>query len=815
MATFGQRLKVASRAAVGIFSENSLRQAAGMLSGVLPGGMGTPPTRGTAEFLRAYSEMPWLRATAGRIATSVARADWQLFVVGKPTERARRGGIVTRVQRCTTRAIRATILRQLIDQNELKQIDEHPFLDVISKANTFQTGLGMRKLTQLHLDLVGDAFWLKERDAQGTIIGVWPVPPHWVIATPTPSRQVYRVSFRGWRGEIPDTEFVWFSDDDPLNPYARGTGAARSLTDELETDEYAAKHTKSFFFNSARPDLLIWPKGASSRQAEIDRLEEDWLSKVQGFWRAFKPYFLSREVDVKELDSMGNFRALQLVQLRAFERDTILQTFGVPPEILGVLENSNRATIDAADYLMSRYVVEPRLEFLRSVLQERLLPEYDDRLILEFVSPVQEDKTAQMEAAKLAPWAMNFDEWRKMAGKPAMEDKDVGKLHMVPNLVQPFTTDRLMEPPPPPPAPFGGGPAGPGPQPQEPPKPKPHKRAIDLHGGTHLQTGLIEEDIQAAVAAGDIALAEELGKAIDFNIATLPAGPAIAAQLEPGLARTLMRVWRDHASRIDMTALAGLLGPRAVIGDVVTALDPAGLAAAQTAALEPQLGRGFTRGASVGATALRRIGVAVRDGAPRITKPRPVVINLNSVNPLAVQWAQEHAGALADVSDEIRIIIAALIARSIEEGIPPREVARLLRDTVGLRADQVTAVANFRARLLFSGVEAAVVAARTERYAQAQQRARALAIARTELNAALNRGQQALWETAIAEGALKQEEFVQIWITTDDDRLCDECEPLGDTTATIGGSFTGGSVGPPLHTNCRCTIGLQAVPRNL
>src|SRR5262249_17868438 len=153
----------------------------------------------------------------------------------------------------------------------------------------------------------------------------------------------------------------------------RGVGLATSLADELESDEYAARVTKQLFFNRARPDLLITAEGLNP--AETARMEQDWLNKNQGFFRAFKPMFLNRKVDVHEFDY--DFRGMQFVQLREFERDTIMQTWGLPPEILGVITNSNRSTIDAADYLYSSKVILPRCEFFRSVLQERLVPEYD------------------------------------------------------------------------------------------------------------------------------------------------------------------------------------------------------------------------------------------------------------------------------------------------------------------------------------------------------------------------------------------------------------------------------------------------------
>ena len=51
--------------------------------------------------------------------------------------------------------------------------------------------------------------------------------------------------------------------------------------------------------------------------------------------------------------------------MRKFLRDTIYQTYGIPPEVLGIIENSNRATADAAMYIYGILVLTPRLNKMR------------------------------------------------------------------------------------------------------------------------------------------------------------------------------------------------------------------------------------------------------------------------------------------------------------------------------------------------------------------------------------------------------------------------------------------------------------------
>ncbi len=806
MAAFSDRVRVAAKAAVGIFSENSMKQAWGMLAGIIPGGVGYPPQRGTVDYLRAYSQMPWLRAVASRVSTATARAEWQLYVVRSKGGKAR---MVKHVAGAEMQE-RRKLLQDLTKKEELEQVTDHPMLDVLRNANSFQTGYAMRKVTQLHMDLVGDAFWLKERDGQGTVIAVWPVPPHWIVNTPTPVFPFYRVNFRAWRGNIPDTEFVWFSDPDPMNPYGRGSGTAMALGDELDTDEYAARHTKAFFYNSARPDLVVWPEDGQLRDENIKRVEEDWMQQNQGFFRAFKPYFMSRKVGIKELEQ--NFRSLTLVQLREFERNVIMQKYGVPPEILGVLENSNRSTIDAADYFMSRYVVEPRLEFQRTVLQERLVPEYDERLILEYVSPVQEDKEQFLKAATVAPWAATVDEWRKMQGLAPMEDKEAGELHAVPSGTSFKPIEETEDPVPMPgmpgaPAPKPGKPAGTreGDEPRD-TEPGQGRRGIDLLGFDSWKSEA-RADGATAEEAGDTELATTISKLL-HEPDNLPEPSAEAARHEPALARKLVSCWRDHAARVDAIALASDVAT----GDenaIVARLAPASLAAAQTAALVPVLERVGMRGVEVGAMALRQHGVPIKGDKDVVVTPTVRPVDMRAVNPLVTRWAEQHAAELVQSDAATREIVRNMVASANEIGVPPRELAKALLDVVGLNDRQVAAVQRFAARLQVEHVPQSTIDRRVSRYAQAQQRARALTIARTETIAAVNAGQQLLWEDAATRGLLDDARMERIWIVTEDDMLDTKvCEPLSDARAPLDMPFRGGIMQPPAHPNCRCAIGL-------
>jgi hypothetical protein len=115
---------------------------------------------------------------------------------------------------------------------------------------------------------------------------------------------------------------------------------------------------------------------------------------------------------------------MQFTQLRQYERDTIIQVFGLPPEIVGILQNSNRATIEAADMFFSKYTLTPLLTQMRESFQKQLVPMFDDtgQVEIDFVSPIADDKDYQLAVMSAHPYAFLIDEVRAKAGEEPLPD---------------------------------------------------------------------------------------------------------------------------------------------------------------------------------------------------------------------------------------------------------------------------------------------------------------------------------------------------------------------------------------------------------
>ena len=269
----------------------------------------------------------------------------------------------------------------------------------------------------------------------------------------------------------------------------------------------------------------------------------------------------------------------------------------------------------------------------------------------------------------------------------------------------------------------------------------------------------------------------------------------MAARLEPRMRRGFehaVLVARDRAA-LERLAEAVRIGRAA---EVESALNVIGMAEDVRAAMRSSILAGLAAGAEVGAG--QTAGAVAMETA------------FDLINRHAVEWAANRtAEFVTGLTEAQREVVRDLIGQSLAGDRDVRATARLLRDTLGLTPRQAGTVGAFRTRLAAEGVAEDLAERRTQRYAAAQLRQRALTVARTEIMDSANEGQQALWAEARGQGLLDPAKTRRVWRATDDDRLDEICEALDGEEATLDGTFKGGFARPPAHPNCRCSAGLR------
>ncbi len=310
------------------------------------------------------------------------------------------------------------MLRRAVVTGDLVEIQRHPWLDLMARPNGFLSGKVARQMTVASYDLIGQTGWVLDRTGPNdTPVRAWPVPGTWIQRRPTESELTWGVNVGGVQWSIPVTDFLLFLDPDPANPYGSGAGLGLTLADELDIDENAAKTVAGWFQNQALPNAIVSLKGA--RPEVLKRAKADWNNVLQGFKRAYKTHFVNVDVDVKRMDT--SFKDQNLVEIRKSVRDMLQQVWNVPPEKLGIVTSSNRATSEAARAIDAEDVQIPRLEMLREQFQ-RLAEMFDDRLVVDYESPVPADLETKRAVYQALPGRFRIDEERALAGEPPLAD---------------------------------------------------------------------------------------------------------------------------------------------------------------------------------------------------------------------------------------------------------------------------------------------------------------------------------------------------------------------------------------------------------
>lgn len=222
----------------------------------------------------------------------------------------------------------------------------------------------------------------------------------------------------------PKNQVIIDTDLDLNNPYFNGKGKAEAIKDEIETDEFVQKYIKYFYINSARPDVFITAeKGEEMSEADVVRLESEWLKKFQGVNNAHKPVFLNWAAQVTSVPS--SHKDMELLDTRKFYRDTSIQHFGVPPEIMGIVENSNKATVIAAEHIYAQQVRMPKLGHMALIVNTQILPLYGDATKMEFyfenIIPDDVELTLKIVGEGLQNRVLVVNEWRTAMGYPKIK----------------------------------------------------------------------------------------------------------------------------------------------------------------------------------------------------------------------------------------------------------------------------------------------------------------------------------------------------------------------------------------------------------
>jgi hypothetical protein len=280
---------------------------------------------------------------------------------------------------------------------------------------------------------------------------------------------------------------------------------------------------------------------------------------------------------------------------------------------------------------------------------------------------------------------------------------------------------------------------------------------------------------------------------------------ALAEAQAPTLARAVLAAltWEDLPNDVRQALLAGN-GVQA--------------AALLTLHVETQMNAVYAPAVQQVAESLLR-GVAIqqwdtlRETLRSLEVPSPIPTKLpgDLIAPRAIEALQrEGLRRVQGITTTTMEALRPPLMEGIAQGIPTPRIARELVPKIGLTTQQARALDTYAESL--EDLPEAKRQARIERKAMQLRRKRAMTIARTETQAALNSAVDQFFQEASGAVGLAPSALKRFWFVTPDERLCERCRPvpgLNEQGRDFGEPFqtpSGPATRPPLHPRCRCVL---------
>lgn len=322
---------------------------------------------------------------------------------------------------------------QEVDPENRTEVTRHAVLDLLRKPNPFTTRQELIEAGQQHHELTGETILLVTKSPRSPLpLELWNVRPDRLVPVKHPTKFLTGWLYLGPDGEkIPLNldEVLFIRRPSPLDPY-RGISQVGATMSDMESSAAASAYMANFFKNDASPGGIIEVPESLSK-TEWDEMRDRWEEQHKGVSRAHRVAILEMG---KWVDRKYSFKDMDMSTIRGDLREVIREAYRFPKPMLGSVDDVNRANAEAGEYVFGQWLIKPRAERWKEMLNNDLLPMYfppgtepDVEFDYELDVPVDQEKenariTAAVGAvASLAPLGFKPPDLMEAFGLPEVD----------------------------------------------------------------------------------------------------------------------------------------------------------------------------------------------------------------------------------------------------------------------------------------------------------------------------------------------------------------------------------------------------------
>jgi HK97 family phage portal protein len=249
-------------------------------------------------------------------------------------------------------------------------VTDHPYAELLRQPNQMHDPFMFWLWTRSTLDIYGEAFWGKVRDAGGRPVELVPLHPTSVTTNADSDGKVTWAWDNGVSriDDIKRRDLVHFKLYNP-DSLVRGMSPLEPLRSTLENEAGARAANSAMWRNGARPSsLLKHPKNISEPAQQ--RLRAQWSDLHSGADNWAKTVILEEGMEAQILPL--NVEELQYIEARKLNREEACAIYDVPPPVVHILDRATFSNITEQMRSMYRDTMAPKLRFIESTLEMEL-----------------------------------------------------------------------------------------------------------------------------------------------------------------------------------------------------------------------------------------------------------------------------------------------------------------------------------------------------------------------------------------------------------------------------------------------------------
>lgn len=307
-------------------------------------------------------------------------------------------------------------------------ITKHKFIDFLKYGCQEMSMYSAIHLTYRYRHVEGGAAWRIRKNGRGTPYRYEVISISWLKQVPGANNSfTYRIDYPYHSQpeyDVDPYEIVFFYKhnlENPLDP--SGTSILGSLSIEFDTDYEASKALQNMYKNNLSLSMIVSVEEAD--EDEIDAISDVLRGKAgANNWGSM--YVVGGKVRAEQLKH--DLGQMPIVDHRRFSRETAIQVHGIPLEMLGISDNSNRATIEGAEYIFYRSTIIPELNFFVSELQRCVLWDMFKAkdLVIKYDNPLPDNQENKRILMTALPKQFRKNEVRAAGGEPPVSDEEGG-----------------------------------------------------------------------------------------------------------------------------------------------------------------------------------------------------------------------------------------------------------------------------------------------------------------------------------------------------------------------------------------------------